>query len=159
MRPGTRLRDAVMPTSRVAVMATMITMNRDELVKAISCPPTWPIVNSLLIWNWWIGSAAITGRLVCLFAPARRLILAAFDRRIRNASGYHSRLAHHVPHARRKAEQCEHEHPPRQGPEPLVDQPAETSPDQHTRDKLGGEPETAREARVIGRRPGCGPGG
>src|SRR3954471_23008980 len=105
-----------------------------------------------------IGGHGWSSRLPSL-APVRRLIVAAFDCRIRNAPGYHSRLPHHVPHAGRKTEQCEYEHPPRQRPEPLVDEPAETCADQHTRDKLGGEPETAREARVIGRRPGCRSGG
>src|SRR6476660_4516954 len=136
-----------MPTSRAAMRPTAITMNSDEFVNAISWPPMWPIVKSLVIWNWWIGSAAITGRLVCPYAPVRRLFLAAFDRRVRNASGDHARLTHHVPHTGCEAEQCEHEHSPRQGPKPAIDQPAQARSNQHTRDKLGGEPETARETR------------
>src|SRR5215471_6196648 len=65
-----------------------------------------------------------------------------------------SRRAHHVEHAGREAEQCEHEHSPRQNPEPAIDQPAETRTDQDACDELGREPETAGERRRIGGRSG-----
>ena len=45
------LREEVMPTSSVPMIPTAITMNSDEFVNAISCPPMWPIVKILLIWN------------------------------------------------------------------------------------------------------------
>src|SRR6185503_2186240 len=108
----------------------------------------------LLIWNWWIGSAAMTGR--SRLSSSATALVVAFDRRVRNASGHDSCLAHHVQHAGREAEHREHEHPPRQGAESPVDQPAESRTDQHARDKFGGEPETARESRMIGGQSGSG---
>ena len=45
------LREEVVPTSSAAMMPTAITMNSDELVKAISCPPIVPIVKILWISN------------------------------------------------------------------------------------------------------------
>ena len=44
-------REEVVPTSSAPMMPTAITMNSDELVKAISCPPTVPMVKILLISN------------------------------------------------------------------------------------------------------------
>ena len=138
------------------MMPTAITMNSDELVKAISCPPTVADREDLVDLELMdrIGHDRSVSSVL-----ARRAALRSF-RRSMVESGTPpdttpaERITLSTPAV--KPSKCEHEHPPRQGSEPAVDQPADTRTDQHTRDKLGREPETAGERRMIGRRSGSG---
>ena len=59
---------------------------------------------------------------------------------IERGAGDNSRGAHHIEHARGKAEQEKYDEPPGRDAEPAVDQPAEAGTDQHACNEFAGEP-------------------
>src|ERR1700747_388074 len=133
--------------------ATAITMNIAELVNAISVAPTLAIVNSLLISNWWIGSAAMAGSAL-LRRSIRRPRPGIANSSLRPlVRGPHPDAGHadHVEDPRREAEQHEHDQPPGRDPERAVEEPAENRSDEHAGDELGREPEAAGHRRGIAR--------
>src|ERR1043166_6657918 len=62
-----------------------------------------------------------------------------------------ARAADHVEHARREAEQHEHDQTPGRDPERAVEEPAEDRADEDAGDKLGREPEAADHRGGIAR--------
>ena len=81
--------------------------------------------------------------------------MASYNR-LNRALWPHARCPHHVEYARGKAEQKKHDQPPRRNAKPAVEQPAQSGADQHTGNKLGGEPKATRHRRRIGGRRSAG---
>src|SRR5262249_13912558 len=132
---------------------TAMSMNIAELVNAISRDPTVPIVNHLSMLNWWIGSTVMAGS-AFLGRSIRRLrpqIANSILRSPAAETGPDAGPADHVEHARREAEQHEHDQAPGRDPERAVEEPADHRSHEHAAHKLGREPEAARHRRGIDR--------
>ena len=84
-------------------------------------------------------------------SPARRRVRRRRPITQRGA-GNDSRGAHHVEHARGKAEQEKYNEPPGRDAEQTIDEPAKAGPDQHAANEFAGEPEAPGVARCS-RRP------
>src|ERR1700730_927725 len=109
----------------------------------------WPIVKIFSMLNCSIGSI-IRAASLRYRRPRRR---SAF-----NSSGLtagsvrsHARRSHHVDHARRDAEQKEHNEPKGRCRQQAVETPANHRSDGNAGDQLRGKPETARHRRGSGR--------
>src|SRR5262249_57475968 len=106
-----------------------------EWVNAFSPPPILPSVKRLSIWNWWMGS--ISGSVLPSPAPAGRPLSVRWIQRVRPDR---PRCPHHVENARGEAEQQKYDHPQRRRPEPAVEKPAATGPNQDTSNHLSSQP-------------------
>src|SRR5487761_81222 len=92
----------------------------------------------------WISNCSIglICIVVCRHAPQRKLSFPVpAEALIEPSAGHDSRGAHHVEHARGKAEQQKYNQPPRRDAEPAVDEPAEAGADRHACNEFAREPE------------------
>src|SRR5476651_1603985 len=99
------------------------------------------MVKSLMILNWWIGSAAI--RLsVYRFRDLSRIVQLRFAmpasepfRLLR----HHARRPHHIDHAGDKAKQQEYDEAPGRSRQQAIETPAESRSDNNSCNQFGGE--------------------